>query len=306
MLFYNINDKIFMETAIQKAGILLEALPYIKRFKDKIIIIKFGGSAMSDEKILTNVLQDTVFMKTVGMMPILVHGGGPHISKEMEKRGLQPKFVEGHRITDRDTLEIAKDVLINRIGASMVRKISEMGNDAACVWEDGYCPITAEKHYIEVKEEDGTIKQLDIGYVGKVISIVREKFLSLCSECTIPIVPPLAKGNDGEIYNINADSVAAFIAKALGAEKLVFLSNTHGIMTRPNDETSFVSTLHEDEIHSLIRKKIISGGMLPKVFACIAAVKAGVKKAHIINGQLPHALLLEIFTDKGVGTQIIV
>ncbi len=295
-----------MENAIRKANILIEALPYIRSFRNKIVVIKFGGSAMSSEDVLTNVLQDIVFMKTVGIMPILVHGGGPRISEEMAKRNLTPKFIEGHRITDRETLDIAKDVLINEISASIVKRISELGNEAACIWEDGYCPLKAEKHYIETRTENGASKKLDIGFVGKVTAIDSDKFLNLCSTCTIPIVPPIAKGTNGDVYNVNADNVAAFIAKALGAEKLVFLSNTHGIMTRPDDDTSFASTLHENEVHELINKKIIKDGMLPKALACISALKAGVKKAHIINGLIPHALLLEIFTDKGVGTQIII
>ena len=261
---------------------------------------------MSSDEVLTSVLQDIVFMKTVRIQPVLVHGGGPHISQEMARRGLSPKFVEGHRITDRETLEIAKDILINQISASIVKKIFELGNEAACIWENGYCPLKAEKYYVETKTEQGDLKKLDIGFVGKVTAIDKDRFLNLCNSCIIPIVPPIAKDANGDVYNVNADNVAAFIAKALGAEKLVFLSNTHGIMTQPNDELSFASTLHEDEVHALIDKKIISEGMLPKALACISAVKAGVKKAHIINGMIPHALLLEIFTDKGVGTQIIV
>lgn len=295
-----------MENAIRKAGILIEALPYIRSFRNKIVVIKFGGGAMSSDEVLTNVLQDIVFMKTVGIFPILVHGGGPHISQEMTRRGLSPKFIEGHRITDRETLEIAKDVLINQISASIVKKISELGNEAACIWENGNCPLKAEKYYVETRTDHGDIRRLDIGFVGKVTAIDKDWFLNLCTSCTIPIVPPIAKGANGDVYNVNADNVAAFLAKSLGAEKLVFLSNTHGIMTRPKDESSFASTLHEDEVHALIDKKIISEGMLPKALACISAVKAGVKKAHIINGTIPHALLLEIFTDKGVGTQIIV
>jgi len=295
-----------MENVIKKANILIEAIPYIRSFKNKFVVIKFGGGAMSGDEVLTNVLQDIVFMKTVGMMPILVHGGGPHISQEMTKRGLQPKFVEGHRITDIETLEIAKDVLINQISASIVKKVLELGNEAACIWENDSCPIMAEKYYVETKTGDGTARKLDIGFVGKVTSIDKDKFHRLCTSCTIPIVPPIAKGTNGDVYNVNADNVAAFIAIALGAEKLVFLSNTNGIMTRPKDESSYVSTLHEDEVHALIEQKVIRDGMLPKALACISAVKAGVKKAHIINGMVPHALLLEIFTDKGIGTQIIV
>jgi acetylglutamate kinase len=295
-----------MENAIRKAAILIEAIPYIRSFKNKIVVIKFGGGAMSNDEVLTSVLQDIVFMKTVGILPILVHGGGPHITQEMTKRGLNPKFIDGHRITDRETLEIAKDILINQISASIVKKISELGNESTCIWENGYCPIRAEKHYLETKTNEGMLKKLDIGFVGRVTSVDKDKFLQLCNTCTIPVVPPIAKGINGDIYNVNADNVATYIAQTLRAEKLVFLSNTHGIMTRPSDETSLVSTLHEDDVHALIDKKVISGGMLPKALACISAVKAGVKKAHIINGLIPHALLLEIFTDKGVGTQIIV
>jgi acetylglutamate kinase len=294
-----------MENAIRKANILIEAIPYIRSFKNKIVVIKFGGGAMSSDEVLTQVLQDIVFMKTVGMMPILVHGGGPHISEEMARRGLSPRFVEGHRVTDRETLNIAKDILINKISASIVHKIRELGSEAMCIWENGSCPIQAEKHYIESKTSSGEYKKIDIGLVGKVTSIDTNRFLQLCNKCTIPIVPPIAKGTNGDDYNINADTVAAFIAKSLGAEKLVFLSNIHGIMTKPNDKTSVASTLHEDEIRKLIETKIISDGMLPKVQACLSAIKAGVKKAHIINGLLPHALLLEIFTDKGIGTQIV-
>lgn len=295
-----------MENAIRKANILIEALPYIRSFKDKIVVIKFGGGAMSNDEVMTYVLQDIVFMKTVGIRPVLVHGGGPYISTEMKKTGLKPRFVEGHRITDYETLMIAKDVLINKISASIVKKIAELGNEAVCIWENGYCPMVAEKCYIETKTPTGECQKLDIGFVGRLTSIDKNRFLDLCSSCIIPIVPPIAKGVNGGIYNVNADNVAAFLAVALGAEKLVFLSNTHGIMTRPKDETSFASTLHEKEVHELIDKKIIGEGMLPKALACISAVKAGVRKAHIINGQIPHALLLEIFTDKGVGTQIIV
>lgn len=210
---------------------------------------------MSSDEVLTSVLQDIVFMKTVGIQPVLVHGGGPHISQEMARRGLSPKFVEGHRITDRETLEIAKDILINQISASIVKKIFELGNEAACIWENGYCPLKAEKYYVETKTEQGDLKKLDIGFVGKVTAIDKDRFLNLCNSCIIPIVPPIAKDANGDVYNVNADNVAAFIAKALGAEKLVFLSNTHGIMTQPNDELSFASTLHEDEVHALIDKK---------------------------------------------------
>ena len=294
---------ISMEEAIGKSRVLIEALPYIQSFKDKVVVVKFGGSAMVDKGTFQSVLQDMVFMKSIGMKPVIVHGGGPFISSEMEKRGKKPLFVNGYRVTDRETLEIAIDVLTNQIGKLIIDQINEMGAKGVCVWEGDDSPIKARKL---VSKGDGGSEAEDLGYVGELTEIECDSFINLFEEDQIPIVSPIAKGVDGENYNVNADNVASFVAGALKAEKLVFTSNTHGISTDPSNPESFTSTLHEDEVNKLIKSGVISGGMLPKANACISAMREGVKKAHIIDGHIPHSLLLEIFTDKGIGTQIIV
>ena len=292
-----------MEEAIRKSKALIEALPYIQSFKDKIVVVKFGGSAMVNKDTFQSVLQDVVFMKSIGMKPVIVHGGGPFISSEMEKRGKKPLFINGCRVTDKETLEIAIDVLTNQIGNLIIDQINEMGAKGVCVWGENNSPIKAIK--LVSKSNDGSETE-DLGYVGEPTEIECDSFMDLFEYDQIPIVPPIAKGVDGENYNVNADNVASFVAGALKAEKLVFISDTHGISTDPSDPESFVSTLHEDEVNRLIKSGVISGGMLPKANACISAMREGVRKAHIIDGHIPHSLLLEIFTDKGIGTQIIV
>ena len=294
---------ISMEEAIGKSRVLIEALPYIQSFKDKVVVVKFGGSAMVNRDTFRSVLQDMVFMKSIGMKPVIVHGGGPFISSEMEKRGKKPLFVNGYRVTDKETLEIAIDVLTNQIGKLIIDQINEMGAKGVCVWEGDDSPIKARKL---VSKGDNGSEAEDLGYVGELTEIECDSFINLFEDDQIPIVSPIAKGVDGQNYNVNADNVASFVAGALKAEKLVFISNTHGISTDPSDPESFTSTLHEDEVNKLIKSGIINGGMLPKANACISAMREGVKKAHIIDGHIPHSLLLEIFTDKGVGTQIIV
>ncbi len=289
-----------MEEAIRKSRVLIEALPYIQSFRDKIVVVKFGGSAMVNVKTFQSILQDMVFMKAIGMKPIIVHGGGPHISSEMKKRGKSPLFVNGHRFTDKETLDIAIDVLINQISTSIMNQINEMGAKGVCVWNRDKSPLKARKF---VREDDGGA---DLGFVGELTEIACESFTNLCEGDKIPIVPPIANGDGGENYNVNADSVASFVAGSMKAEKLVFISNTHGISVDPSDPESFKSTLHEDEVNELIKNDVIRGGMLPKANACISALREGVGKAHIIDGNIPHSLLLEIFTDKGIGTQIIV
>ena len=294
---------ISMEEAIGKSRVLIEALPYIQSFKDKIVVVKFGGSAMVNEDTFHSVLQDMVFMKSIGMKPVIVHGGGPFISSEMEKRGKKPLFINGYRVTDKETLGIAIDVLTNQIGKLIIDQIEVMGAKGVCVWDGDDSPIKARKF---VSEDNGSSGAGDLGYVGELTEIECNSFVNLFEDDQIPIVSPIAKGIDGENYNVNADNVASFVAGALKAEKLVFISNTHGISTDPSDPESFTSTLHEDEVNRLIKSGVISGGMLPKANACISAMRDGVKKAHIIDGHIPHSLLLEIFTDKGIGTQIIV
>ncbi len=289
--------------AITKSRVMIEALPYIQSFKGKIVVIKFGGSAMVNINTFLSILQDVVFMQAIGMKPIIVHGGGPYISEEMKNRGKDPVFVHGYRVTDKETLEIAIDVLVNRISSLIVNKIKEMKADAVCVWSENASPLKARKYVVK---EDGKSQELDFGYVGEMTGIEYDTLSGLCDSGHIAVVPPIAEGATGENFNVNADNVACFIARYLKAEKLVFISNTHGISTDPSNPEVFASTLHEDEVYGLIESNIIKGGMLPKAKACISALTEGVGKAHIIDGNIPHSLLLEIFTDKGIGTQIIV
>jgi len=294
-----------VEEAIRKASVLIEALPYVQAFRDKVVVVKFGGSAMESDAAMTSVLQDVVFMELAGMHPILVHGGGPFITKEMARRGKQPRFVEGHRVTDEETLEIATDVLVNQVNAAIVKRANELGGRAVSSWYACNGLIQAQKQFMELPDASGGKRQIDIGFVGKVTAVNGPALMGLCWANRVPVVPPIGTGANGENYNVQADTVAAAIAMELKAEKLVFLSNTHGIMTNPPDEASFASTLNAEQVNDLIKRKVITEGMLPKARACLASISAGVGKAHIIDGRIPHSLLLEIFTDKGIGTQIV-
>ncbi len=294
-----------MEEAIRKAGVLIEALPYIQQFSGKPVVIKFGGSAMENDAILDDVLGDVVFLAAVGIRPIVVHGGGPQISAAMKQAGLSPRFVDGHRVTDEDTLKLVVRVLSEVINADIVRRIRAHGGRARSTFRDGHSLLRARKKLMAVKGAGDAVQELDLGFVGEVTSVETEEMLTEAREAVILAVPPVGQEDGGQLYNLNADTAAAAVAGAVRAEKIVFLSNVHGIMADPGRPDSFVSTVGEDEVQSMIAGGIISGGMLPKVSACISALVAGVRKAHIIDGRLPHSLLLEIFTDKGVGTQIL-
>ena len=288
-----------MLEAMEKAAVLIEALPYIQSFRGKVVVIKVGGSAMEEEEMLTSILQDVVFVELVGMRPLLVHGGGRFITKEMVASGQSPRFVQGYRITDRESLQIVEKVLLE-LNARITKKLEELGTKAKGLTFRSGSWLKAEKLFLEV---DGERK--DLGYVGRATGIDEAGLRGELQEGVVLVLAPLAKAADGEVLNINADSVAGVLARELKAEKLVFLSDTHGIMTDPEDESSLASTLTQSEIDLLIQRKVIDAGMLPKVKAARAALEAGVSKVHIIDGRIRHSLLLEIFTDKGIGTQIL-
>ena len=288
-----------MQEAMEKAAVLIEALPYIQSFRGKVVVIKIGGSAMEDEEILTSILQDVVFVELVGMRPLLVHGGGKFITKEMMASGLAPRFVQGYRITDRESLQIVEKVLL-QVNARITRIAEELGAKAKGLTFRSGNWLKAEKLFLEINGE-----REDLGYVGRVTGIDKTGLRRELREGVVLVLSPLAESADGEVLNINADSVAGALARELGAEKLVFLSDTHGIMTDPEDESSLASSLTQSEIDLLIERKVIDAGMLPKVKAARAALEAGVSKVHIIDGRIRHSLLLEIFTDKGIGTQIL-
>jgi len=294
-----------MEEAIKKADTLIEALPYIQQFTGRPVVIKFGGNAMENAAVLDDVLQDVVFLSTVGIRPVIVHGGGPQISAAMEQARLSPRFVSGHRVTDAATLQVAVRVLTGEVNEELRRRIEAHGRRAQSTFSDGQSALKAVKKILTIPGQAGEPEQLDIGFVGDVVSVDADHMLAMAAEGCVLVVPPIGEDEDGQLYNVNADTAAGAVAAALKAEKIVFLSNVHGIMARPGDSDSFLSTVQEADIQRMIQEGIISGGMLPKVAACIAALEAGVRKAHIIDGRLPHSLLLEIFTDRGVGTQIL-
>ena len=292
-----------MQEAFRKAGALIEALPYIQRFKGKQFVVKFGGSAMEDERVMDDVLEDVVFLATVGIRPVLVHGGGKAISRAMEESGLQPRFVAGHRVTDKATLEIAVRVL-QEVSVQIVRHIEKWGGRGVAGFQNGRSLLRARKKTMRVTGEDGRVQELDVGFVGEVVSVDQEGINAMTAEGQVLVAPPIGQDDAGQLYNVNADSAASAIARELKAEKIVFLSNVHGIMERPGDPTSFLSSVDRESVQDMIRRGVITGGMLPKVAACLEAVGAGVRKAHIIDGTRGHSLLLEIFTDTGVGTEI--
>ncbi len=286
-----------MEEIIKKADVLVEALPYIQSFYDKTIVIKYGGAAMTDNEIRRNVLEDIVFMSYVGMRPILVHGGGLYISKRIEQVGKEVKFVKGFRVTDEETMEIVEDEL-TRINREIVREIISLGGSAISL-------SGKDDHLIEVKKH-ADIEGEDIGFVGEITKVNGDVIQKMITSDIIPVIAPIGIGHkDGFTYNINADQASAEIARNLGALKLVLLTNVRGILKDLNDPESLLPHVNVADVEGLIRSKVLTGGMIPKVNACIRALERGVKKTHIIDVKIPHGILLEIFTDKGIGTEIV-
>ncbi len=288
-----------MEEAIVKAHTLIEALEYIQRFAGKIVTIKVGGSIMDDRKALTDMLMDVVFLNAVGMRPVIVHGGGKAISEAMEQRGLEVQFVQGRRYTDQRTLTVVEHVLCNEINTHMVATIEKLGSSAMGLHTLTSGVLFSEKLFLQ--EED---RKIDLGFVGQVTGVNVKLIELLCEEDTIPVIAPLGRDKTGTRLNCNADTAAGEVAAALKAEKFVVVSDTHGIRRNAEDPASLAESLQRDEIDDMIADGTISTGMLPKVEACLRALEAGVQRAHIIDGRIPHALLLEIFTERGVGTLI--
>ena len=284
-----------MQEVLKKAEVLIEALPYIQKFNRKIIVVKYGGSAMSNEELQRNVIKDVTLLKLVGFKPIIVHGGGKEISRWVGKVGKEAQFINGLRVTDDETMEIAEMVL-GRVNKRLVTMVEELGVKAV-----GLSGKDGQMLQVEKKYSDGQ----DIGYVGN-ITAVRPKILyDLLEKGYLPIVSPVGLGEDFATYNINADDAACAIAKAVGADKLVFLTDIEGLYKDINDKDSFISRLTVSEADNLIEEGFIGGGMLPKLNNCTSAVKNGVNRVHILDGRIPHCLLLEIFTNEGVGTAII-
>jgi len=282
-----------MEKAIKKADVLIEALPYIKSYSGKIFVIKYGGSALVKPEIKKGVLQDIVFMSYVGIRPILVHGGGPFINEEFRRLGKKVEFSEGLRVTTKEEAQIV-DKVLSKVNENIVADIKALGGRAVSM-------NTSKKNVI-VARPHKDFKTL--GFVGEIYKVNAEMIRNAVRPRAIPVISPVSIGEDRELYNINADDAASEIAMAVKAVKLVLLTDVKGIMRHKGEETTLISTLAMKDADTLIERKIIQSGMIPKVRACMNALKAGVSKTHIIDGRIPHSLLLEIFTDKGIGTEI--
>jgi len=289
-----------MKHAIQKASVLIEALPHIQRFRGETVIVKFGGSSMDNPDVVRDILEDIAFMSCVGLRPVIVHGGGKAINARMKEKGLQATFVKGLRGTDPETLQIVEQVLNREVNPELVSILNGFGCKARGI--HGEDIITVRKH---VAEDPDTGTALDWGLVGEITGVDVEPVKAYLEADITPIITPLGADAARQIYNINADAAAAGLAERLQARKLVFLSDVPGLLADPKDRNSLMSTLHLSEVESLIERGIIGGGMLPKISGALKALKAGVRKTHIIDAALPHSLLLELFTDKGVGTEIV-
>jgi len=293
-----------MFTAEDKAAILVEALPYIQQFYGKTIVIKYGGNAMINEDLKEKVMQDIALMKYVGIRPVIVHGGGPDITGFLKKVGKESDFVAGLRVTDAETIEIAEMVLDGKVNSEIVNLLNRRGVKAVGLSGKDAGLIKARKKLATVYEGEDT-KKVDIGYVGEVEKVNTGILEDLLEQGYVPVIAPIGVGDGGESYNINADYVAAEIAGALQAEKLLLLTDIEGIYKDFNDKSSFISTLHLPEARQYIKEGIIAGGMIPKVEACLTALEQGAGKTHIIDGRLAHSIILEIFTSRGIGTQVV-
>jgi acetylglutamate kinase len=289
-----------MDDAIRKADVLLEALSYIRSFRDRLIVIKLGGSAMESAETLRATLLDVVFMETVGLRPVLVHGGGKAIDRAMAKAGLEPRKVRGRRFTDEKTLAIVVRVLLHEINAGLVAEIRQLGGRAVGLHSETLQCIFGERWLLPVENGPG----VDLGRVGRVTRVDGVPIEDFAAARVVPVIPSLALDGDGQWLNVNADTVAAAVAGRLRAEKLVLLTDTPGILRDRHDEQSLIRSLDPASCQGLIHQGIIDEGMVPKVEACLESLEAGVRKTHIIDGRLRHSLLLEIYTDRGVGTEI--
>lgn len=289
-----------MQNAISQVKSILEALPYIREFSEKIIVIKYGGAAMVKEELKESFARDIVLLKYVGIKPVIVHGGGPEINQFLKNLNLPSKFIQGHRVTDKATMEVVEMVLSGKVNKEIVSLISSKGGKSVGIsGKDGRTGI-AEKHKLEITNEKGEKEFADLGLVGEIKKVDSSLLQSLLSHDFIPVISPVAESEDGETLNINADTMAGAIAGALNAEKLILLTDTEGVLL----DGKLANSLTKTEVFENISSGKISGGMIPKVNCCITAIELGVKNAHIIDGRLEHSILLELFTNTGIGTMI--
>jgi len=296
-----------MGSVIKKAEVLIEALPYMRTFVGKTFVIKYGGSAMEDEALKKSVCLDLVLLKYIGINPVIVHGGGPEITRAMDKLGKKPRFVNGLRVTDAETMEIVQMVLAGKVNKEIVTMLNKSGGKAVGLTGIDGNVIIARKRPAEVAVDrnTGETVSVDLGYVGDIDHVDTALLNTLSRDGYIPVLASVAVGYDGESYNINADYVASEVAQALKAEKLIMLTDVEGIFEDPSREDSIISSLTVGRARQMISAGQIEGGMIPKVEACVRAIEGGVARTHIINGRLLHSILLEIFTDEGIGTMVI-
>ncbi len=290
-----------MKEAIAKAGALIEAMEYIRGFSGRIVVVKLGGSVLDDTGLQRKLLTDVAFMATVGIQPVIVHGGGKAITKAMKDAGFEPVWVQGRRYTDERTLTIVEHTLVNKINIPLCESLKELGCYPTGLHSLSSCVLFADP--LRLTGKNG--RQIDVGLVGRMTDVNGHLLKTLCGDGTIPVIAPTAIDKTGGKLNVNADSAAGMVAGAVGAEKLVMVSDTHGILADRDDPNSRASSLDEKQIKDMIGSGVITDAMFPKVEACLAALDAGVKKAHIIDGRIEHSLLLEIYTDEGIGTQIV-
>nr|PZN72137.1 MAG: acetylglutamate kinase [Bacillota bacterium] len=290
------------QQALDKAAVLAEALPYIREFSGKTVVIKYGGAAMAAADLKAAVMQDIALMKYVGMHPIVVHGGGPEVSEMARRMGIEPRFVDGLRVTDAATMEIAQMVLIGKTNREIVTQLCAQGVKAVGLSGQDAGLIRAVRH---VHRSAGTGETVDLGFVGDVAAVDTGVLTALTAAGFVPVIAPIGVGPGGQAYNINADTVAGAIAAALKAEKLVLLTDVEGVRADKDDPTSLVSRVTAQEVRAWIARGRVQGGMIPKLQCCLTALEAGVNRVHIIDGRVPHSLLLEIFTDEGVGTMVV-
>ncbi len=286
------------------ADILIESLPYIRRFAGKTIVVKYGGHAMVDEQLKEDFARDITLLKLIGLNPVVVHGGGPQINIVLDKMGITSKFVRGMRMTDEVTMDVVEMVLGGKVNKSIVSQINLQGGKAVGLsGKDGALIVAKKLRMVHHAEKNSPPEIIDPGHVGEVIKINPELLYTLAGQGFIPIIAPVGVGEFGETYNINADLVAAEVSKALGATRLILLTDVDGVLDKKDE---LVSSIHAADIEDLIEDKVISGGMIPKIECAADALESGVEKAHIINGTKRHSLLLELFTDEGIGTEILI
>ena len=291
-----------MEQGLGKARVLVEALPYIQKFAGKTVVIKYGGHAMVDPVLKESVIMDVLLLHSVGIRPVLVHGGGPEINSMLKKVGIESQFVRGLRVTDAQTMEIAQMVLLGKLNTEMVSLLNRFGGKSVGLSGKDAQLLIAVKKPMQMPNSQGEMEEVDLGYVGEIQSVTPDILDTLLGQGYIPVISPVASGENGETYNVNADTAAGKIAEALQADKLLLLTDVSGILRDVEDKDSLISIISRSEVDHLVKQGILSGGMLPKVECAVSALEGGVGSVHILDGRLSHAILLELFTDGGIGT----